>query len=85
MIPVSDLDNFSFIPSDIENKLNDLSDEEVEKFIELFTKKINKQAELLEESEDLDKVTKTITELIDESIEEATNKIDNWKNGLDLL
>jgi hypothetical protein len=77
------------LPSDIEEWLNELPQQEQEKFIDIFSNEFLSEIGQLEDEacdKDEDIVDRLVFKVARETKEKMQpSKVDNWKNGLDLL
>lgn len=72
------------VPPDIEERFDKLSKEKQEDFFELFADKMASKALELDTNDHMS-IDDAIKEIMIEAMDEIEGKVDNWKNGLDLL
>jgi len=84
-----DIEDKDVFPSEIEEWLNNLSKSEQEKFTDLFSSEFLSEIAQLDDDitdEDEDIVDQLIYKVARKTKEKMQpSKVDNWKNGLDLL
>ena len=84
-----DLDDEPILPPEIEEKYDNLDDDDQQKFLDIFSQKFLKKVAAVGDTTDEDE--NLVDKIIEEAAREAINEfgepepIDNWKNGLDLL